>query len=248
MKNRFFFILFLVTLFAGSSYAQPATIHFYRLKNVLLANTDCMVIVNDTSKFSLSNGSYHTLVTDAPAIDIVTSLTSTGTKKLTLDKGKTYYMELDIQNNTSVNLALRDEFSGKPAVERLEADRKAEEIKSASLQSIKVTAIEALPEPEEGTAKIYLFRPFHVIGVTSPVKVTDGEAIYEVKNFSSHVISSDKKEVTLTTVQEGKSTSNSSLKLKLEKGQIYYVAILRSGGAVILTNAKREIAKKEMKL
>jgi hypothetical protein len=241
------FILSVLVALSFNSFAQSSTVYFYRLKSTFMANTNCIIAVNDTAKFTLSNGSYYKMTTNAEFIEFITSVNNTGIKNLKLEKGKIYYIAAEMDIN-AVKLILKDEFTGKPAVERLEADKKVKETDSGNMKTVKVTTVAPIPVASEEFATIYLFRPFNVAGVNFFIKVSDGTVLYEMKNNSSYVISSVKEEITFTTMQEGSNTSNTMLKLKVEKGKVYYLAVLRSGGAIILTETKEEYAKKEMKL
>ncbi|MBX9853662.1 MAG: DUF2846 domain-containing protein [Cytophagaceae bacterium] len=248
MLKKLNFVAVLICCFAINSFAQSSTVYFYRLKNLVMANTPCEVTVNDTLKFILINGSYHIVNINADSIRLAASPNNIGSKSLRLEKGKTYYIAAEMQNMNAVNLMEKNEFAGKPAIERLEADAKAKEINTENLKLIKITSVSPLPEAKENAAVIYLFRPFNVTGLNLLIKVSDGEFLYEMKNNSSYVIASDKKEVTLISVNEGSNTTNTSLNLKPEKGKVYYVAVLRTGGAIVLSESKMEYAKKEMKL
>lgn len=248
MLKRKSLLLLLILIGAVSSVcAQTSTVHFYRNKSLIMSNSGCMLIVNDTAKFSLTNGSYFTMTTGAESIDIVTSANNIGLKNLKLEKGKTYYIEIDPKNPTTVELLLRSEYMGKPALERIETDKLAAETSEADLKKVKVTSVSSMPEAEENSTKIYLFRPFNVMGISNMIKISDGECVYDMKNNSAHVISTDKKEITFVTLHEAIGSSNSSLTLKMEKGKVYYVAVLKSGGAIILSDSKEEFARKEMK-
>lgn len=244
LRNQLLLLL-LFALPAASLLAQTSTVYFYRNKSLIMSNSGCMLIVNDSSKVSLANGSYEVLKTSAASIDIVTSVKNIGLKNLSLEKGKTYYIELDPKNPSTVELIQRNEYMGKPAIERIDADKMAES--AAELKTVQVTEVASMPAQEEEQSKIYLFRPFNVLGINNQIKVSDGEVVYEMKNNSAHVISTTKGEMNLVTVLDAKGSSNSSLKLKLEKGKVYYVAVLKSGGAIILSESKEEYAKKEMK-
>ena len=213
-----------------------------------MANTPCEITVNDSIKFTLVNGSYHVVNIKADSIRLTASPENIGRKTLKLEQGKVYYIAAEMQNMNAVNLIIKDEFAGKPAIERLDADAKAKEINTRSLNLVKVTSVASLPESKENGAVIYLFRPFNVAGVNLLIKIADGESLYEMKNNSACVISTDKNEITLRSVNEGSNTSNTSLNIKLQKGKVYYVAVLRSGGAIVLSESKMEYAKKEMKL
>jgi hypothetical protein len=225
-----------------------STIYFYRLKNMIMSNTPIDFAVNDTAKFSLENGSYYKMQTNATSIDIVTSVNNIGVKNVKLQNGKTYYVDLRIKNLTTINLTLEDDYAGKPAIERLEADKKAKELSTANLKTIKVLETEPLPAASPDQVKIYLFRPFDAVGAFKYVKISDGEVIYDMKNNTAHVITTDKDNITFSTIQEGIATSNTSLNVKLQKGKVYYVAVVRSGGAIVLSETKEEYARIEMKL
>jgi hypothetical protein len=214
----------------------------------MLANTEFILSVNDTLKIYLANGSYKAVKTDAKVINMITSINNAGIKSLTLEKGNTYYIEVDVQGPTTIALTSRNEFTAKPAIERLDADTKVNEINTSDLKPIKVTTVAPLPSPSEDKATVYLFRPFNVTGVNLIVKVSDKTHLYEMKNKSSYVITTDKNEIHLTSVNEGNNTSNTSINLKLEKGKVYYVTVLRTGGAIVLSETKEQYAKNEMKL
>lgn len=248
MTRKFFpIVLFFLVIHTTTLFAQSSTVHFYRLKSLYMANTSCIIQVNDKDKFEITNGSYYTLRTDSSSINMITSVNNTGIKNLSLEKGKTYYIEVT-QSLNSVALALKDEFSGKPAIERLEADKKAKEMGTGNLKTVKVTTVAPIPYSNPEVATIYLFRPFNVAGLNLTIKVSDGEFLYEMKNNSSYAITTGPKEITFISVNEGSNTSNGSVKLKVEKGKVYYVAVLRTGGAIVLSETKEEYAKKEMKL
>lgn len=248
ITKRFFILIFIIlTGLPFTSFAQSSTIYFYRLKNVVMASNIFIVAVNDTGKVTLSNGSYQVMKTDADSVHFMTSANNTGIKTLKLEKGKTYYIELQPGIN-SVNLIQQNEFTGKPAVERLEADQKSRDIKTSDLRPVKVTSVAPIPAASGNEALIYLFRPFNVTAVNLVIKVSDGSSVYEMKNNSSHVVSSAGQEITFTSINEGANTSNGSVKVKLEKGHVYYVAVLRTGGAIVLTETKEDYARKEMKL
>lgn len=244
--NRKFSILLLLFSISTAGFTQKTTIYFYRLKNLFLASTDLGITVNDSIRFTLSNGTYYKLETTADSISIETSLNNIGLKGFKPEKGKTYYIQAELRTLNSVELWEQTEFSGKPAIERLEADKMLKD--SEKLSSVKVTTVTPLPEAKEDAALIYLFRPFNVAGVNLIANISDGKTVYEMKNNSSIIISKEAGEITLRTMNEGKNTSNTSLKLNLEKGRVYYVAVLRTGGALVLTETKAEYAKKEMKL
>lgn len=211
-----------------------------------MANTDLTVSVNDKEKFSLSNGSYYKLETEIDSISFITSLNNSGIKGLRLTKGNTFYIQAEMLGPNNVELKAQTEFSGKPAIERIDVDKLSTE--SSNLTTIKVNTVEPLPQAKEDAPVIYLFRPFNVAGVSIIARVTDGKNVYEMKNNSSTVITATAGEIFIRTINEGKNISNTSLKLNLEKGKVYYVAVLRSGGALVLTETKMEYAKQEMKL
>jgi hypothetical protein len=211
-----------------------------------MANTDLTVSVNDKEKFSLSNGSYYKLETESDSISFITSLNNSGIKGLRLTKGNTFYIQAEMLGPNNVELKSQTEFSGKPAIERIDVDKLSTE--SSNLTTIKVNTVEPLPQAKEDAPVIYLFRPFNVAGVSVIARVTDGKNVYEMKNNSSTVITATAGEIFIRTINEGKNISNTSLKLNLEKGKVYYVAVLRSGGALVLTETKMEYAKQEMKL
>lgn len=242
-------VLFIAIIFiASSAFSQSSTVYFYRLKNILLSNSEIIISVNDTLKISLTNGSYKTIKTDASAIQMITSINNSGLKNLNLEKGNTYYIEVDVQGPATISLTSRTEFAAKPAIERLDADTKVSEIKTSELKPIKVTTVAPIPSPSGDKATVYLFRPFNITGVNLNVKVSDKTYLYEMKNKSSYVITTDKNEIDLTSVNDGNNTSNTSINLKLEKGKVYYVAVLRTGGAIVLSETKEQYAKNEMKL
>jgi hypothetical protein len=249
MIKRIYILIILILIIQSSvAIAQTSTIYFYRPKGVVFSNTTLIIAVNDTSKITLTNGSYQELKTNVATLDFITSIDNVGIKHLNIEKGKSYYIRAELKGLNSVNLILETEFAGKPAIERLKTDKEAKETHTENLKKVNVVDVVPLPEPKENEATIYLFRPFNVIAVTFIAKVTDGEYLYEMKNKSSCVITTSKEELNLKTVNEGASISNTSLKLKLEKGKVYYVAVIRNGGAVVLSEAKKDYAKQEMKL
>lgn len=241
--------LFCVCFVAMACLTEASTIYFYRLKNMFMLNSECAVVINDSIKFSLANGTYYKFDTDADAINIVTSYNNLGLKNLKIEKNKTYYFQVEFKTITSVNVIQRDANAGNEAIERLKVDQEVKNINADSLKHISVTTIAPIPKGTEDCAKIYLFRPFNVTGVSGNVNITDGENLYELKNNSSYVIMiSSHSSVTLTTVRESIHTSNSTVKLNTQLGGVYYVAVIRSGGAFILTQTTEEYAKNEMKL
>jgi hypothetical protein len=247
MLKKLFLIVFIV-ISTSSAFAQLSTVYFYRLKSLFLSNTEIAIAINDTSKISLTNGSYKPLNTHATQLNMITSINNNGLKNLTLEKGKTYYIEVEVLSPTTISLTPRSEFTAKPALERLETDAKSKTINTSNLKSVKVISVAPIPQPTEDKATIYLFRPFNVSGVNLNIKISDESNLYEMKNKSSYVITTDKSEINFTSVNEGNNTSNTSLKLKLEKGKAYYVAVLRTGGAIVLSETKEQYAKNEMKL
>lgn len=241
------FVVLLLLCATATSFAQ-STVYFYRLKSLYMANTSCKVTVNDTLQFIVNNGGYREVKTTGESLKIKTSPANQGIQDLKLEKGKTYYIEVKPKGLNSVELVLSSEYSAKPAIERLQADEKVQETSKENLKTMKVTSVESLPKPEEGVSKIYIFRPYNITGVSMMVKVAAEDSLFIFKNFSSHTYSTTSGEITLRTINDQVNTSNSSLNLKLEKGKVYYVAVLRSGGAIVLTDAKEGYAKTEMKL
>lgn len=225
-----------------------STVYFYRLKNIYMANTSCKVTVNDTARFIINNGGYHEVVTSAGHIAIKTLPANTGLQELKLEKGKSYYVEIRMKGLNSVELVQVDEFTARPAIERLKADERAQQAGEENLKTLKVTEVPALPQPNPEVAQIYLFRPYNIAGVSLMIKVAAEDSLFIMKNYSAHTYSTKSSEITLRTVNEQVNTSNSSLHLKLEKGKVYYVAVLRSSGALLLTEAKEGYARTEMKL
>lgn len=239
-------LLILSLTLSISCFSQKSTVYFYRLKSLAFANTDAGIMVNDSLTFSVANGSYYKLETESDSIGIISNLNNQGLHGLKLEKGKTHYIQVEVQGPNSVALIHQTEFSGKPAIERLDADKLAAQ--SENLEKEKVTGIAPLPEAIEDKAVVYLYRPFNVTGMTIQAPVSDGNKVYEMKNNSAIVLTEVPGEIIFRTVNEGKNTSNTSLKLNLEKGKVYYIAILRSGGALVLIETKEDYAKIEMKL
>lgn len=247
MKNRFLNLLLVGLLQLLCAEAFSSTVYFYRPKSLLMSGTKLTIAINDTLKFDLTNGSFHQFETNAKSISIITSANNSGVKNIALEAGKNYYVRVEMKGINSVELIQETEFAGKPAIERLKADSKAEE-EAKNLKTVNVTNVLPLPDSTADKATIYLFRPFNVVGVSFIAKVSDGENVYEMKNKSSHVITTDKSEIHFRTVNDGASISNTTLDLKLQKGKVYYVAVLRNGGAIVLSEAKKEYARQEMKL
>ena len=229
-----------------SCFAQQSTVYFYRLKSLAFANTEPGIMVNDSLTFSIANGSYYKLETESDSIRIISNLHNQELQGLKLEKGKTYYIQVEVQGPNSAALILQTEFKGKPAIERLDVDKLAG--KSENLETVKVIGVAPLPKAREDQAVVYLFRPFNVTGMTIVAQVSDGNKVYEMKNNTSIELIEEPGEIIFRTVNEGKNTSNTSLKLNLEKGKVYYIAVLRSGGALVLTETKEDYAKMEMKL
>lgn len=248
MGKKILALSILVSLLSFSVKAQSTEIYFYRLKNLVAAGSNCMIALNDTLKFTLANGSYHKVSLDAKSVEITSSMTNIGIKKLDLQKGKTYYIEADVQSFNKVNFILRDENSGKAAIDRFEADEKVKDLDPKSLPVIKVTEIAPIPSPDESVARIYLYHPFNLTVINSSIKVSDGKTFYDMRNNSAHVISTTESSINLMTAYDGHNSSNTSINLNLEKGKVYYVAIIRTVKAVVLRETPKEYAVKEMKL
>lgn len=253
-KVYFGIIVFLFISLLNQLFAQSSTVYFYRPEKFPGNNKVIKFKINDSQTIRLHKVEIIKVDINSPIMTfkMLDLFIDNKIDTLKVESGKTYYVRVDYNPKLGpidqVKVQYVPESIGEKEVWETEYNNGQIQLPySSNPKVLKTNSIVQIPTRDENKCLIYFFRPKKFFAWKMPVKIKLSDSLkLSVANNASFVYSSEPGELFLLTTNRDNYISDTSLKLRVEKGKVYFVHIYFDGYVIRMKEATKDEARKMM--